>query len=262
MDCPKDLITRAQTLYHNSFMGYQPPTVGSNMDKFYICWCDKLTSEQVNNIKELSGSHTLVHDDNYGYYYLSIKWNEYNKIPDIFNTMLVLGFSFTTNNKAAAKFNPNVDAKFTDELMEQKAIENIRTTIKTIPDSVHSSHYVNDAFLGIWNYKTPDGKAFCEYLRELKYLSPAKVNHKDNYYNWDVFKNYDPTTLQSIEVVKMNDTDDDDLCMICMDRKPETKVMPCGDFVVCKICSNNLKSTSDHHTCVKCRRPITDVITN
>jgi hypothetical protein len=264
MDCPNDFATRAEILHRNGFTGYQPPNVGTNKNKCYICWVDDLSSEQVNNIKELSGSQTLNHGECQGYYFISIRWNEYHKIKDIFNAMLLLGLSFTTNNKAAAKFNPNEDPEFTDELMEQKAIQNVKLILETVPNSIYNDFFISSVYFDIWNYKTQNGKEFCNYLRGKRNLGPSDINDKNNYFNWDIFKNCDFNTLQTVDelnVVNMEE-DDEDLCIICMENPPETLVLPCGDCTVCKTCSEGLKNTSDHHTCVKCRRPIIDILTN
>lgn len=51
-----------------------------------------------------------------------------------------------------------------------------------------------------------------------------------------------------------------DTCMICMDAPPDTLVLPCGHIVVCRSCSDQLRATRDARTCVRCRRPITDVL--
>lgn len=48
-------------------------------------------------------------------------------------------------------------------------------------------------------------------------------------------------------------------CMICFDGVPSTTVYPCGHVVVCKACSDRLRNTNDHHTCVRCRCPITRI---
>lgn len=57
-------------------------------------------------------------------------------------------------------------------------------------------------------------------------------------------------------------TDDynEEHCMICLDAKPNTMVMPCCHVVVCSNCSLELKKTGDAHICSKCRKPITEVI--
>jgi hypothetical protein len=134
-----------------------------------------------------------------------------------------------------------------------------------------------------WNYSTPEGKAFCQILQK-------KMNYKskpeDDYRKWDIFQNYDPTTLLTLdgsssaasistdasapvsstpvsEPSKKKDLpeeDEEEVCMICLDAKPNTMVLPCEHVVVCKACSTRLPSTPDAHTCVRCRRPITHVL--
>jgi len=72
--CPEYLETRAKILCYNGISGFQGPNDGAGKENFAICWCDDITNEQVNKIKELSGSITLVHGDFIGRYFLTIKW--------------------------------------------------------------------------------------------------------------------------------------------------------------------------------------------
>jgi len=53
----------------------------------------------------------------------------------------------------------------------------------------------------------------------------------------------------------------EEVCMICLDHVPDTMVLPCEHRVVCETCSEGLKNTNDARICVKCRQPITKVIT-
>lgn len=50
-----------------------------------------------------------------------------------------------------------------------------------------------------------------------------------------------------------------DLCCICEERTPDTRVQPCGHVVVCQECSIDLQQTADSDHCVVCRRPITKI---
>jgi len=109
------------------------------------------------------------------------------------------------------------------------------------------------------------------------------MDSESNYRKWDVFKNCDLNTLRSIEHVQKKpkidiapeeeqpveedddenapDVDnDEDVCMVCLDREPNTMVLPCEHCVVCKECSIGLRNTNDKKTCVRCRRPITHVL--
>ena len=271
---PEDLKKRARTLFCNGFYGYQAPGLGISDDKFAICWCDDLTEEQVNLIKEKSGSNTLVHDDFIGHGYITVMWNEYNKIPNIFNAMLELGLWFKTNNKAATIFRPSETQVFTMELMEKKHIEQIKELLNLMPNCKYDSYYIKDEFLEIWNYITDEGKEFCNYLRKLKKLpemTDEDYLHKDNYFNWPLFQNYDKETLLTLDPImvlvespnkKLKEEIKEELqeCMICLDKIADTMILPCEHVVVCKECSIGLRNTNDHHTCVRCRRPITDIL--
>lgn len=280
MSCPIDVKRRADILECNSFKGFQSPGTGAGADSFMICWCDdNLSDHEVNKIKELSGSQTLYYGDYIGRGYMTIKWNEYNKITNVFNAMLTRKHWFRTGTKGEAGFNPDNDIVFTFELMEFKTIKQLKELIGLCPGYVTEKYPISDVYCDIWNYTTNEGKEFCNFLRQKRNLPPADYNHENNYYNWDIFKNCNFATLQTIVINNNNNNDnnnkevkntnqqernnddiDENMCMICLCQEANTMVLPCEHCVVCKECSNGLKNTNDRHICVRCRRPITHVL--
>ena len=48
--------------------------------------------------------------------------------------------------------------------------------------------------------------------------------------------------------------EDEFMCIICMERPPETMVLPCRHVVVCRECSIQLPNTSDKYTCCQIHR--------
>ena len=68
-------------------------------------------------------------------------------------------------------------------------------------------------------------------------------------------KNYDKTTLLSVQEEKKENIDDN-LCMVCLDKESNTMVLPCEHCVVCKECSMQLENTFNSLKCVKCRQAI------
>ncbi len=91
--------------------------------------------------------------------------------------------------------------------------------------------------------KYAEGQEFCKKLRTTKFLPSQNLDDEANYFNWDIFKNYDPTTLLSKQEEQKNmsmDNEDDFLCLVCMLEVPQTIVHPCGCCVVCKRCSRNI----------------------
>ena len=297
MECPQDLATRATILSHNGF-GFQGPTDGVH-NKFVLCFCRNLDDNELQSLQQLSGSTTVDCDDWIGHEYLQIHWNEYNKINSILTSLLQLSISFKTNTKLEAYFNATKDKQYTPELEEIIAIKRMRED-PFYMQNLNNNNIIKDAFFDNWNWKTPEGKRFCEEIREKTYKQHQSINDKENYYNWSIFQNYDPNTLLSLDnndnndnneppkkkikleekkeekkevkeveeeikkviVIKDNEKneEDDNLCLICMENVANTMVMPCEHVVVCKQCSDKLKNTNDKNTCVKCRRPITHVL--
>ena len=284
MECPKDLSTRATILSLNGF-GFQGPDEGVKT-KFVMCFCRNLDNEELQNLKQLSGSVTVNCDDWIGREYLQLHWTEYNKINSVLTSLLQLNISFRTQTKLEAYFNATIHKEYTPELEEIIAIKRMRED-PFYMQNLDNSNIIKGALFDSWNWKTIQGKSFCKEIREKTYKKHQTMNDKQNYYSWPIFQNYDPNTLLSldnkdnkdneeppkkkikleeknadkiIEITNNKDEEDDNLCWICYEAIADTMVMPCEHVIVCKQCSDKLKKTNDKTTCVKCRRPITHVL--
>ena len=139
-------------------------------------------------------------------------------------------------------------------------------------------------------WKTEEGKNFCHKLREaLPYEAHGSDEEKwSDFLDWDQFSDETPNLeldwpIQIDEHVKIAKKIEQlstpepisssastastiseieiEVCMICMDRKPSTMVLPCMHSVVCGECSRKLQNnTRDAHMCIQCRTLITDVL--
>lgn len=199
MVAPADVVERAQTLNLNGFHGYQPPGIGISKEYFMIAWCADLSEMDMELLRTESHCSSLEHGDFIGRGYLKIRWGDYSKINSVFNTMLKHRHWFITGNNAKVRFSPQTDSQFTDEKMEQKAIQGLRRLIDECPNLIKGENtVVHESFTEPWNYITKEGKQFCATLRQLKRLPPIDETHPDNYFNWDIFQNYDPMTLKAL----------------------------------------------------------------
>ena len=208
MDCPEALKERATILQYNSLRGFQAPGTGAGANNFMICWCDDISIQELNEIKLQSNSQTLSGGDYIGRDYMIIHWSEYNKITDIFNTMLKRGHSFLTGTKGEAGFNPKIDTQFTTEIMEHKIINQCKQLIELVPRYINLTYPISETYCDIWNYTTTEGKEFCNFLREKRHLGLATYDDENNYFNWDIFKNCDYETLQTV----ISDDQREDIC--------------------------------------------------
>lgn len=59
--------------------------------------------------------------------------------------------------------------------------------------------------------------------------------------------------------VKLQPGSSTEECMICMERKPDTTVIPCMHSVVCSVCSPKLENGADAKICCQCRCKITGI---
>lgn len=64
--------------------------------------------------------------------------------------------------------------------------------------------------------------------------------------------------IKKLKVKEVTEEEEQE-CMICLDKPASTLVLPCEHRVVCDDCSRGLRNTPDNTICVRCRRRITHV---
>lgn len=259
-ECPEDVRTRGSILYSNGFLGFQEPArTGSDKDRFIVCWPHTDNIEQrIQTLREATGCASLLLGDWIGRDYISIHWTDHARIPSILTTFLQHGIDFQTQTRGMQSFHASVDKLFTYEALEKKVIEQTRQL-----QDIRLISMIHWCIFKEWNYITEEGRLF---VRELRLRHPCRCDDGgyENHFEWDIFKNYDPSTLLSIEVTQdekkqLNDVSqsvDSTVCCVCMEREPNTMVLPCEHVVVCNACSLTLEKTSNAHVCVLCRQEI------
>jgi hypothetical protein len=232
----------------------------------------------VPRIREITGSSTVDIDCFIGRSYLKLHWTEYSLRFNVLNACLSLGINFRTPGWLSVHFDSTVDSHFTQAALERKLISLFKSTVN-LNMSVSTSEY--EKFYDIWNWQTAEGKAFCQLICETHRVPFKSHDHKENYFNWPLFKDCDFDTLMnvvpvehvaapipsqsstvqqavslSVDVIVKN-TDE---CVVCLDGVPDTMVLPCECVSVCKKCSDQLKFTPNKFTCMKCQKMITHVL--
>lgn len=201
--------------------------------------------------------------------------------------------------KAGTRFDPRAaEAQSVGWFREQIAapwLVDLARRSRTSPESIVLGWTMSPGrILCPWNWQTPEGKAFCAEMRarapelidrDLEaagsyFENPAiraicKKYRLLQYGPWWYGPTLDPAAPDPVAdpapalapapaparvPVPVPMDEDVPECMICSDNFANTLVLPCGHQVVCKSCSRRLKDTPDHHTCVRCRNPITDVL--
>jgi hypothetical protein len=276
---PDSVKKRGEILYWNGF-GFQV----FESSEFIICRYDDYKFDiDINTLNNMSSTHTVRLGDWIGYPYIAIHWSEYNKIQTVLDNMLKMGVSFGIP-RINAGFRPSGDDSFTFEKAELKMVQSITELYNTIPN-FDPDVFVDTNIYGLWNYRTEEGREFCNEIRQRKHKGPCDMNSDENYLLWDIFKNCDLTTLldleepinqadnnpqnqsvdESVGESEGESIDDQSVgdqsveiteCMVCWTNPPNTRVLPCEHVVVCKQCSDGLKNTADSQTCVRCRNPI------
>lgn len=250
--CPVDVKKRAEVLYHNGFAGFQGPD-GGGKDCFVICYFDsEALSKDLDEVRRESGCLSLAEDDWIGNDYLRVHWSEYAKITQVFNVLLKRGHTFSPRTKAETHFSPeDGDKHFSVTALEKKAIIQVKSLL-----GLGLIKLIDDAFCEEWNYVTTEGKAFARTLRENPLMWRYEKT-RTNFYEWELFSHYNRETLVSEPVVVVIiDDHDDGLCVVCLDNKANTMVLPCEHCVVCKTCALGLEKTPSRDICVQCQRPI------
>jgi hypothetical protein len=267
MQCPDQFDRVAELLEYNSLFGMQ---FMKHNHRFVPCLCNK-AMELCDQIKTLSGCHTLEADDFIGHEYLTVAWYEYDKIPDLYNALIDAHISFTIKyNHVFHGYDDMCERSFTytPENMEKKFVASMDQLLnKTDRFERYVVEYElqhNCRIFDPWNYITPEGIDFCERMcrRCSRPLKP--MDHEENYKLWSWYRPLSDLITETEVVSQVSNNDkfmqqfvpDETECMICYSATPNTKVMPCGHVVVCDKCSRALGGTADHSTCVRCRRPI------
>lgn len=272
--CPGVVKKRAEILHWNG-PGFQPL---GNLDFIIARLANEIEKNTLEKISLESNAKSIKCIDWISRDYLTIHWSEYHLIDRVLMTLLKNGISFSTFTKFGVHFDPDEDKEYSKEIAESKFVDDQNKHIKDFNLKnyyfIISSNGKRHAILHEFNYSTEKGKNFCRELRQ-KFKAKRLIKHetcskpeKSNYLDWEIFKNCNLTTLQTIDtginkdanIMNISTTnDDEDLCIICENRLPNTIVKPCNCCVVCKECSDKLKYTADKKTCVACRNQITSI---
>ena len=195
--CKNDFEKRAAILYYCGF-GFQGPPP----DWFVLAALSKeLSDEKIAEINEKSGTNSVYNIDNYGHSFLGINSAEYPKHAIVLTKLLELGISFRTHSNLNARFNPENDLEYSQEKAELNAITEFYEDVANfgLPYELYMIPHKHRNFPKLWNWTTKEGKEFCVELRSKMGKKKANMESKQNYWKSDIFKNYDPKTLQSIE---------------------------------------------------------------
>lgn len=221
-NCPPDVIFRAQVSYENGF-GFQGP-LGGDSQEYYLCIINGILNEDaearkysrwskgepdvddMDALRLASGSKTLRLGDFIGKVFLAIHWTEHELIPAVLTKFVELGFNFQLQIKTLPGYGPTYgDTEFTLELLEKALERNARNIIainylRYMVLHPHENHGFENYF-DPWNWKTVKGKDFCKWLRTQAKLDPIEdeTTHKDNYFMWKKWTNYEEAELEQPE---------------------------------------------------------------
>lgn len=263
--CPNDVRRRSSILYTNGF-GFEPPMYSEN---FVIAQLpDGISSTNLDTIKNTSGSKTLTVLDFLGGCFLAIDWSEYNFIYTVLTCVLQCNCKFSTWGKINVDFCPTIDEKVTREIIEKKFIKQIEDVEKRYQHNYSKSNFaINKCYHAVshqWNWTTYEGKELCKKIRKARGKSDICYSDKWNYYKWDIFKNCDVTTLQTIIQTQiepsLETTTEIQECIICFENTADTMVLPCMHAIVCRKCSSKLNNTDNAKRCILCRQEITSIL--
>lgn len=223
--------------------------------------------------------------------WVTISIERFNDVERIFNTFLQNGYRVLTHTTPKTEFKPG--EVFSRQELDRHMIQTYQVNYdiaksfikneRDIPDYLKKGALNIRSLLRPENWATPEGIAFCVKLRETLRKKPfpkatrfdiarfmkACATHGVLFYGgwykytptlkddaWSVLES--PTKKASPIRVRVDEEEEQE-CMICLERPADTLVLPCGHRVVCDECSKKLRTTHDDKICVRCRREITHV---
>lgn len=206
-----------------------------------------------------------------GHDFLTVSVDMFQRIPEIINDCLNFGYKVLTHTCVKTIFKPGmVFDQRNVELELIHAVEENYRIIAEIPRIRDTWSYLKQILkLGPlkreFNWTTSEGKAFCRKLRQnLRCKRPVTkcFNHFEKYRHvcerFGVFLDR-LEEEEKTKKLKVSQEEEED-CLICMERPASTLVFPCECKVVCEACSEKLKTTPDVKTCARCRREINMVV--
>lgn len=269
--------------YYNTLHGFQllsaPNIAIAFISKFENIEITGDSSTHITAIKEKAGAPpiNIEIDDFVGHVYLKTRVGERSQIPRIINACVAAGYSLKLCTRLETKFRPDGinDLPYTIENSEKLAVAQLRDVLKYI--SSGRMELIADERM----WKTEEGKAFAREARRM--VPPWEQENIDTEISIPEHENLDPNidfplhTIPEDEnpkkcrrteavpapapapapaIIPHADEEDEDSCTICCDAKANTLVLPCNHSVVCKACSEKLRSTRDNATCLRCRQRI------
>jgi hypothetical protein len=209
--------------------------------------------------------------DYLGHDFLTVSVDMFERIPEILNDCLNFGYRVLTHTCVKTVFTPGM--VFDQRNFELELIHSVEENYRLIVgiSEIQDTWGYLKKILNLgplkreFNWVSPEGKAFCRKLRQnLKCKRPMTkcFNHFEKYRNvcerFGIFLDR-LETKEETKRPKFSQEEEED-CIICMERPASTLVFPCECKVVCEECSEKLKRTPDVKTCAKCRREINMVV--
>ena len=194
MNCIERLTLRATFLYDNGFGFPLQPN-----KKFSICSV-KITDQSLALIATETNAHLTISSDWDDNQFLQVPWTEHEKIFAVLTALIKHRYVFKTCTEPALIIDAGMltptlkEASVTSEWLERLRLSELHSGLND--QTVHDSERYPDKMFDPWNWQTPEGQEFCAQLRILKQMPPGTLEHKNNFYNNLVFKNYNPLTLQ------------------------------------------------------------------
>ncbi len=124
---------------------------------------------------------------------MKIDWCERPQMEAIFNSLIHHKMNFQLAMKRLPGFGHRIhkDTHFSMDMIEPRIAESLKETMVWATDDWLRTTYRNEAVVDIWNWETLEGQILCKKLRARLYLPNQAHDHKDNFYNWESYTNFD-----------------------------------------------------------------------
>jgi hypothetical protein len=237
----------------------------------------------------------LLIDDYIGRTYIQIDVRDFEHIPRILqyalNQGLVVALHSSGIGNCYREYGTFIPSAFEEHLVQSAQDDGLYVDNDGEISAIQRFAASQYMLPGQWAWMTPAGKRFCQKLRRcsskhwtvdelaacddvnnvfspalLKVMEKYRLYLRSPWWSEQVGSEQPSHSRPAAMIVEMKLNhavlEPLQICAVCEDRPAATVVLPCSHVVVCQQCSHQLRNTADRAVCIRCRNPITMILSD